>query len=151
VFALANAGVALTGDAVAGIVSEPATTGVIVGLFAGKTVGVLGATALAVRLGLGRLPSGTTWRHVLGLATSAGVGFTVALFVTSLAFDSAALADAAKVGILVGSSLSGLVGYLLLRTAPAHQATAAPDAAVSDSAASSLRSGAHAPARAAAT
>ncbi|HEX6567812.1 MAG TPA: Na+/H+ antiporter NhaA [Acidimicrobiales bacterium] len=151
VFALANAGVALTGDAVAGIVSEPATTGVIVGLFAGKTVGVLGATALAVRLGLGRLPSGTTWRHVLGLATSAGVGFTVALFVTSLAFDSAALADAAKVGILVGSSLSGLVGYLLLRTAPAHQSAAAPDAAVSDSAASSLRSGAHAPARAAAT
>lgn len=118
VFALANAGVVLTGDAVAGIVTHPTTTGVILGLFAGKTVGVLGATALAVRLGVGRLPPGTTWRHVLGLSTVAGVGFTVALFVTSLAFDSAALADAAKLGILVGSLLSGLAGYLLLRSAP---------------------------------
>jgi NhaA family Na+:H+ antiporter len=118
VFALANAGVVFTGDAVAGIVTHPTTTGVILGLFAGKTVGVLGATALAVRLGIGRLPAGTTWRHALGLSTVAGVGFTVALFVTSLAFDSAALADAAKLGILVGSLLSGLAGYLLLRTAP---------------------------------
>jgi NhaA family Na+:H+ antiporter len=118
VFALANAGVALTGDAVGGVVSDPTTTGVILGLFVGKTVGVLGATALAVRLGIGHLPSGTTWRHVLGVATVAGVGFTVALFVTSLAFDTAHLADAAKVGILVGSTLSGVVGYLILRTAP---------------------------------
>ncbi len=58
-FALANAGVVFTGDAVAGIVTDPTTTGVILGLFAGKTVGVLGATALAVRLGIGRLPRGT--------------------------------------------------------------------------------------------
>jgi Na+:H+ antiporter, NhaA family len=119
VFALANAGVALSGDAVDDIVSDPTTTGVILGLFVGKTVGVLGATALAVRLGIGRLPAGTTWRHVLGLSTVAGVGFTVALFVTSLAFDAAVVADAAKVGILVGSTLSGLVGYLILRTSPA--------------------------------
>ncbi len=119
VFALANAGVALTGDAVGGIVSDPVTTGVILGLLVGKTVGVFGATALAVRFGIGRLPAGTTWRHVFGLSTTAGVGFTVALFVTSLAFDSAALADTAKVGILVGSLLSGAIGYLLLRTTPA--------------------------------
>ena len=118
VFALANAGVALSGDAVNGVVSEPVTVGVILGLFAGKTVGVLGATALAVRLGIGRLPGGTTWRHVAGLATTAGVGFTVALFVTSLAFDAATVGDAAKVGILVGSTLSGVVGYLILRTSP---------------------------------
>jgi NhaA family Na+:H+ antiporter len=118
VFALANAGVALTGDAVGGVVSEPVTIGVILGLFVGKTTGVLGATALAVRLGIGRLPGGTTWRHVVGLATTAGVGFTVALFVTSLAFDDAVVGDAAKVGILAGSTLSGLVGYLILRTSP---------------------------------
>ena len=119
VFALANAGVALTGDAVGGVVSEPVTTGVILGLVVGKTAGVLGATALGVRLGIGRLPPGVTWRHVLGLAVAAGVGFTVALFVTSLAFDDPAVADSAKVGILAGSLLSGGLGYLILRTAPA--------------------------------
>jgi NhaA family Na+:H+ antiporter len=123
VFALANAGVALTGDALGGVVSEPVTAGVMLGLVVGKTVGVLGATALAVRLGIGRLPGGTTWRHMLGLATAAGVGFTVALFVASLSFDTAAATDAAKVGILTGSTVSGVLGYLLLRTAPAAAGT----------------------------
>jgi len=126
VFALANAGVALTGDAVGGIFTEPVTVGVILGLFVGKTVGVLAATAVAVRFGVGRLPPGTTWRHVVGLSTTAGVGFTVALFVTGLAFDGPVVADAAKVGILVGSTLSGLVGYLILRTSPAA-AAASPE------------------------
>lgn len=119
VFALANAGVSLSGEAIGGIVSEPVTAGVLLGLVAGKTVGVFGFTAVAVRLGLGRLPSGTTWRHMVGLATSAGVGFTVALFVTSLSFDSAAATDAAKVGILFGSTIAGTLGYTILRTAPA--------------------------------
>jgi NhaA family Na+:H+ antiporter len=118
VFALANAGVSLTGDAVAGVVSNPVTTGVVLGLVVGKAVGVFGATAVAVRVGIGRLPAGTTWRHVLGLSTAAGVGFTVALFVTSLSFDAPATADAAKVGILAGSTIAGVLGYVLLRTAP---------------------------------
>lgn len=126
VFALANAGVALTGDALGGAVSDPVTAGVILGLVAGKTVGVVGATALAVRLGLGRLPGGTTWHHLVGLGAVAGVGFTVALFVTSLAFPSPALADAAKVGILAGSTLAGVAGYTLLRRAPMPPAGAAP-------------------------
>ena len=118
VFALANAGVSLSGDAVGGLVTNPITAGVLLGLVVGKTVGVFGATAIAVRLGLGRLPAGTTWRHLAGLAVSAGVGFTVALFVTSLSFDTAAQADAARVGILFGSTLAGVVGYLILRTSP---------------------------------
>lgn len=125
VFALANAGVALSGDAVGGLVGDPITAGVLLGLVVGKTVGVFGATALAVRLGVGRLPGGTTWRHVLGLSTTAGVGFTVALFVTSLSFDTAATADAAKVGILAGSTLAGVAGFLLLRLAPAADAAGA--------------------------
>jgi Na+:H+ antiporter, NhaA family len=119
VFALANAGVSLSGDAVGGIVSEPVTTGVTLGLVVGKTVGVFGATAIAVRAGLARLPTGTTWRHMFGLASAAGVGFTVALFVTSLSFDTAAATDAAKVGILFGSAIAGVLGFTLLRTAPA--------------------------------
>jgi Na+:H+ antiporter, NhaA family len=126
IFALANAGVALTGDALGGVVSDPVTTGVILGLVVGKTVGVFGATALAVRIGIGRLPADTTWRHVLGLAMVAGVGFTVALFVTSLSFDSAAATEAAKVGILVGSTVAGLAGFLLLRTAPTASGTDVP-------------------------
>jgi Na+:H+ antiporter, NhaA family len=125
VFALANAGVSLSGDAVRGIASNAVTTGVVLGLVIGKTVGVLVATWLAVRLGLGRLPSGTTWRHIAGLATTAGVGFTVALFVTSISFDSAATADAARVGILAGSTLAGLLGFTLLWTSSSPVAAGA--------------------------
>lgn len=122
VFALANAGVSLSGDALAGLVSQPVTAGVAVGLVVGKTVGVLAAAALAVKVGIGRLPVGVTWRQMLGLAICAGIGFTVALFVTSLSFTDPVLADAAKVGILVGSLVAGLSGYLILR------ATARPEA-----------------------
>jgi len=78
-------------------------------------------------VGVGRLPSGTTWRHVLGLAAAAGVGFTVALFVTSLSFDTAATTDAAKVGILFGSTIAGILGFTLLRTAPAASPAGAED------------------------
>jgi NhaA family Na+:H+ antiporter len=124
VFALANAGVGLSGDAVRGITSDPVTVGVILGLVAGKTIGVFGASALAVKLGIGKLPEGTTWRHMLGLAVCAGVGFTVALFVTSISFTDPAVAAAAKVGILVGSSIAGALGYALLRSCRPSEAVA---------------------------
>jgi Na+:H+ antiporter, NhaA family len=127
VFALANAGVSLSGDAIGGIVSDPVTTGVLLGLVVGKTVGVFGFTAIAVKAGIARLPTGTTWRHLFGLATAAGVGFTVALFVTSLSFDTAATTDAAKVGILFGSTIAGIIGFTLLRTAPAASPAGAED------------------------
>lgn len=127
VFALANAGVSLSGDALSGLVSDPVTTGVLLGLVVGKTVGVFGATLVAVRLGVGRLPTGTTWRHVFGLATAAGVGFTVALFVTSLSFDTAATTDAAKVGILFGSTIAGILGFSILRSSPAASGAEAAD------------------------
>jgi NhaA family Na+:H+ antiporter len=119
VFALANAGVKLSGDAIGGLASDPVTLGVALGLVAGKTIGVFGASLLAVKLGLGRLPAGTTWRHIFGLAICAGVGFTVALFVTSISFTDPAVADSAKVGILFGSLLAGVLGYLFLRAVPA--------------------------------
>ena len=127
-FALANAGVRLSGDAVAGLVDDPVTMGVALGLVVGKTVGVLGAAFLAVQLGLGRLPPGTTWRHVFGLAVCAGIGFTVALFVTSISLTDPALADSAKVGILAGSAVAGLAGFALLRSVPpaAEPAAGAP-------------------------
>jgi Na+:H+ antiporter, NhaA family len=115
-FALANAGVELSGHAVGGLVSDPVTLGVTLGLVAGKTVGVFTTSILAVKLGVGRLPAGAGWRHMFGLAVCAGVGFTVALFVTSLSFTDPALADSAKVGILAGSLVAGALGFAILRT-----------------------------------
>lgn len=76
---------------------------------------MLAGAILAVRSGLGVLPAGTTWGHLLGLAACAGIGFTVALFITTLSFDDPVLADHAKVGILVASFVAGVLGYALLR------------------------------------
>jgi NhaA family Na+:H+ antiporter len=117
-FALANAGVTLSADALRGLVSDPVTVGVVLGLVAGKTLGVFGASVVAVKLGVGRLPAGTTWRHVFGLAVCAGIGFTVALFVTSISLTDPAVAASAKVGILVGSLTAGVIGYGFLRMIP---------------------------------
>jgi len=122
-FALANAGVAFTGEGLRGIASDPITLGVMVGLVVGKTVGVFGATMIALRLGIGSRPVGTTNAQLFGLAAVAGVGFTVALFVASLSFDAAAATDSAKIGILFGSLVAGVGGYALLRSA-APSATA---------------------------
>jgi NhaA family Na+:H+ antiporter len=128
VVALASAGVSLSGEALAGLVDDPVTTGVAVGLVVGKTAGVFLASALAVRLGLGRLPAGTTWTHVLGLAMVAGIGFTVSLFVTGISFADAGLADSAKIGILAGSLVGGVIGYSFLRWVPRPPRSAEPAA-----------------------
>jgi Na+:H+ antiporter, NhaA family len=114
-FALANAGVPLGSDAISRAVSSPITIGIVVGLVAGKTIGIALASFLAVRLGLGTLPRGVTMRHVLGAAALAGIGFTVSLFVTDLAFDDEVLRDEAKVGVLAASVLAAALGWLLFR------------------------------------
>ncbi|HEX6567811.1 MAG TPA: Na+/H+ antiporter NhaA, partial [Acidimicrobiales bacterium] len=113
-FALANAGVRLSGDAVADAARSPVTLGVVAGLVVGKVVGVTGAVALGTRLGLGRLPAGVSPRHVLGMAGIAGIGFTVSIFVAGLAFDDPALTDEAKIGILAASVLGAAVGAAVL-------------------------------------
>ena len=90
----------------------------VLGLVVGKAVGVSAATWLAVRLGIGVLPDGVRWSQVGGVAVVAGVGFTVALFVTGLSFDDPGLQDASKVGIHVASTVAAVVGAVLLaRTA----------------------------------
>ena len=119
VFALANAGVAISSDALAGLSTNPVALGVGLGLLLGKVTGILSFSWLAVRLGLGRLPHHTTWRHMTGMGLLAGIGFTVALFVASLAFEVPQAESAAKVGIFAGSILSGVLGFVLLRTGPA--------------------------------
>jgi Na+:H+ antiporter, NhaA family len=113
-FALANAGVPLSRASLAAAVSSPITAGVVLGLVAGKLVGISAAAWLAVRLRVGALPEAVTGRQVVAVAAVAGIGFTVSLFIASLASPDPALQDQARVGILAGSLLAAAVGALLL-------------------------------------
>jgi NhaA family Na+:H+ antiporter len=113
VFALANAGVALRGDASPDVAS-PVTLGVIVGLLLGKPVGIFLASWLAVRSGLAELPQRVTWQGIHGAAWLGGIGFTMSLFIGGLAFADPALLANAKIGILIASTLAGITGYALL-------------------------------------
>jgi NhaA family Na+:H+ antiporter len=128
-FALANAGVSFDGIDAGRVFAHPVALGVAVGLVAGKTVGISAFAWLAVRLGLGRLPTGTSWRHVVGLAAVAGIGFTVSLFVTGLAFTSEEFTDIAKLGIFAGSGIAGVVGTLILLSAKPEPADAGMESA----------------------
>jgi len=115
VFAFANAGVALKGNLLVTFV-QPITLGILAGLILGKQLGVFFASYLAVKLKWADLPSGMTWKRLYGLAWLAGIGFTMSLFIASLAFgESEFLADA-KTGILFASLVSGTVGAIILST-----------------------------------
>lgn len=115
VFALANAGVRLSGDGLTSAFSHSVTLGVLFGLVVGKPVGIFAFSLIAVRLGIGKQPAGSTWPQIFGVAMLGGVGFTVALFVTELAFEPGELADQAKIGILAASAVAGVLGYTYLR------------------------------------
>jgi NhaA family Na+:H+ antiporter len=115
-FAFFNAGVSLGGRGLA-VLAEPVTLGVIVGLVFGKVIGVWLLSWLAVRAGRAALPEGITWSQIVGVGLLAGVGFTMSLFVSELAFGAGALLDAAKLGILIASLTAGICGYLVLRAA----------------------------------
>lgn len=114
VFALANAGVMLSGDTLSAALTSPVTLGVAFGLVVGKFVGVSTATFLAVKSGIATLPRTASWIDVFGLAAMAGIGFTVSLFVTGLAFDDPAIADEARIGILAASTVAAVLGTLIL-------------------------------------
>ena len=119
-FALANAGVPL-GGGIAGALTDPVSLGVVAGLVLGKQVGVTLFAWLAVKSGLSELPGGIGWRHVYGAGWLAGIGFTMSLFITDLAFDNDRLVDAAKLGILVASLIAGIVGWTILRGASSRR------------------------------
>jgi NhaA family Na+:H+ antiporter len=115
IFALANAGVALTGDDVSNALSSPVTLGIVAGLVVGKLAGISLFAYAAQRIGFAEVPEGVSGRQIVGAAAIAGIGFTVSLFITELAFEDAALIDEAKVGILVASVLAAGLGAVVLQ------------------------------------
>lgn len=118
IFAFANSGVNLSGLDLS-TVFGPLTLGIAAGLFFGKQIGVFGATWLAGSVGLVKKPEGTTWFQIYGVACLTGIGFTMSLFIGSLAFTDAALMDQVRVGVIAGSIASAIVGiFVLLRACP---------------------------------
>ncbi|HTO85653.1 MAG TPA: Na+/H+ antiporter NhaA [Methylomirabilota bacterium] len=115
-FGFANAGVSFAGVTGAALL-DGVSLGIAAGLFIGKQIGVVGAVVACVRLGWARLPDGVTWLGLYGVALLAGIGFTMSLFIGTLAWDNADHAVPLRLGVLAGSLLSGIVGYVLLRRA----------------------------------
>jgi NhaA family Na+:H+ antiporter len=131
-FGFANAGVALGGPA-AGFWLAPLPLAIAFGLFAGKQAGIFGAVRLSVRFGWAGRPRGATWLQIYGVALLCGIGFTMSLFIGALAFPGRpALVEQARIGILLGSFLSAVTGYLVLRFAPAGNAPIAAAAGKDD-------------------
>lgn len=123
-FALANAGIDFAAIDLGQSITAPVTLGVMFGLVVGKFVGIGGACWLAVRLGFARLPPKVGWRHLLGTACLGGIGFTMSLFISNLAFTDDRLVEEAKLGILLGSLVAAMIGLVWLliatRTKSAH-------------------------------
>lgn len=118
IFGFANAGVSVMGLGLADLLA-PLPLGIAAGLFLGKQLGVFGGVLIAVKSGLARKPEGATWLQIYGVALLCGIGFTMSLFVSGLAFTEApAAVESATLGILLGSILSAVLGCLILRFAP---------------------------------
>jgi Na+:H+ antiporter, NhaA family len=113
-FALANAGVSLSADAMQ-LLARPIALGVILGLVLGKPLGIAGISWLAVRTGVASLPAGVSWSMIVGAGVLGGIGFTMALFIAGLAFSGPEGLEAAKLGILAASTVAGVAGWLLVR------------------------------------
>ena len=118
IFALANAGIALTGEAISDALRSDVAWGVAAGLLLGKLVGVLVFSYVTVRLGVSDLPAGVRWGHVAGVALLAGIGFTVSIFIATLSFDDVQLVEEAKIGIFAATIIAAVLGYLALRLLP---------------------------------
>ena len=121
-FALSEAGIVITSDVLQDAASSTITLGVALGLIVGKTVGVLLGAWIATRLGLAALPRAMRWAHVAGVGMLAGIGFTVAIFVATLAYDDALLVNEAKIGIMGASVVAAVIGIIALRLIAARDA-----------------------------
>jgi NhaA family Na+:H+ antiporter len=115
IFALANAGITLDSN-IAKLLVSPVACGVIFGLLIGKPMGVLLGSGIVIKLGVTTLPDGVAWPHLVGVGFLAGIGFTMSLFIADLAFGSNEASVSAKIGILFGSALAGVIGWMVLRS-----------------------------------
>lgn len=115
IFALANTNIRFEKAMVDGLVSSLGL-GIIIGLCIGKPLGVFLMSKLAIKLNIAQLPANATWKHIIGLGSLSGVGFTMAIFIALLSFTDTMLIAEAKFSILVASLLSGIIGYILLKT-----------------------------------
>tara|TARA_R110002051_G_scaffold104963_1_gene177816 strand:+ start:31556 stop:32743 length:1188 start_codon:yes stop_codon:yes gene_type:complete len=120
IFAFANAGVVLTGLSLTDLLG-PLPLGIALGLLVGKQVGVFGVCYLLVKSGVAKLPYGANWAHVWGVSSLAGIGFTMSLFIGGLSFESQELMNQVRIGVLSGSVVSGIMGYVILRMASRPQ------------------------------
>jgi Na+:H+ antiporter, NhaA family len=115
VFAFANAGIVVTLDSFANQVGGTVMQGIVLGLVGGKVLGIFGASLLLVKIGVARLPEGVRWPHIMGVGLIAGIGFTVSIFITELAFsNNHQLIETAKISIFLASILSAILGSLVL-------------------------------------
>ena len=119
-FAFANAGVSLSGFSMQALL-DPLPLAILLGLFLGKQIGVFSMVFLAVKTGLARRPEAAGWLHIYGVAVLTGIGFTMSLFIGMLSFAEPEHAAGVRFGVIIGSLLSGVVGYLVLRLAPATE------------------------------
>jgi NhaA family Na+:H+ antiporter len=115
-FAFANAGVGFAGVALSDLL-HPVQFGTELGLLVGKQVGVIGSIWLATRIGLAKLPEGAGWLHLYGIALLTGIGFTMSLFIGTLAFPAEAYDEDIRAAVLLASLISAICGYLVLRIA----------------------------------
>jgi NhaA family Na+:H+ antiporter len=116
-FALANAGVTFSGGAWRDLLTSRIAWGVVVGLVIGKPLGIVGFAKAAVRMGVAQMPTGVSWKQLNAVGVLAGIGFTVSIFISSLAFDDATHLMEAKTAVLGASLIAGIVGYIGLRDA----------------------------------
>lgn len=120
-FALANAGIVLSADAVRSAGTSPVAFGILAGLIVGKPVGILIGSWLVVRLGVSQLPDGVGWQAITAVALLAGIGFTVSVFITELAFAKAETIELAKLAVLAASVVSALAALLIIRRLPKQE------------------------------
>ncbi len=121
-FGLANAGISVSGNSLAGAFSSPVAWGVMIGLVVGKPIGILAFSAVAVRVGMASRPEGANWRGIGATGLLAGVGFTVSVFIAELALEPPAL-NQAKVAVLFASIVAGALGMFALAHSPSNEST----------------------------
>lgn len=122
-FALANTGISLAGNWTEGL-TTPNALGILAGLIVGKPLGIVLFCFVAIKIGLSQLPNAVSWKHILGAGFLGGVGFTMSIFIALLAFGDPEIIQSSKIGILLGSLVAGIFGFLILnKTAGSMGAT----------------------------